>query len=47
MESILVEQAVAGAPTLHLSDIVEEIATNRPGKIDTGTDVIDGWTYCT
>jgi hypothetical protein len=36
MESILAEQAAAAAPTLHLGDIVEEIATNRPGKIDAG-----------
>jgi hypothetical protein len=34
MKAILEEQAAKENPTLHLGDIVEEIATNRRGKID-------------
>jgi hypothetical protein len=36
MKAILADQAENETPMLHLGDIVEEITTKRPGKIDEG-----------
>jgi hypothetical protein len=36
MKAILEDQAARENPTLHLGDIVEEVATKRRGKIDGG-----------
>jgi hypothetical protein len=42
MKAILDDQTEKETPTLHLGDIVEEIATKRRGKIDTGPTVASG-----